>query len=101
MNAETNFDRYLKEQFKDPAFANLFQQANEDWDIALQLSALREKAGLTQADLARKLKTSQQQVSRLESVSYRGHSLRMLRKVAQALGAQVKVVLVPLKARKA
>ena len=101
MSKETNFDKYLKQQLKDPAFAKLFQQASEDWDVALQLTALREKAGLSQAGLARKLKTSQQQVSRLESASYRGHSLRMLRKVAQALGAQVKVLLVPLKAGKA
>ena len=42
----TNFDRYLASQLKDPVFAELFRQAGEDWDIALQLSALREKAGL-------------------------------------------------------
>ena len=30
------------------------------------LAALREQAGLSQAQLARKLKTSQQQISRLE-----------------------------------
>jgi ribosome-binding protein aMBF1 (putative translation factor) len=97
----TNFDRYLKSQLKDPVFAKLFREASQDWDIALQLFALREKAGLSQADLARKLKTSQQQISRLESASYRGHSLRMLRKVAQVLGAQVQVVLVPLRVKKA
>jgi len=32
----------------------------------MQIAALREKAGLSQKDLARKLKTSQQQISRLE-----------------------------------
>jgi transcriptional regulator with XRE-family HTH domain len=59
--------------------------------VALQIAALREKAGLTQRDLARKLKTSQQQISRLESPSYEGHSLSMLRRVAEALGATVHV----------
>ena len=89
----TNFDRYLEEQLKDPAFAERFERAGEAWDVALQLAALREKAGLTQQELARKLKTSQQQISRLESPGYEGHSLRMLRRVARVLHARVRVVL--------
>src|SRR5438477_3837545 len=56
---------------------------------------LREKAGLSQKDLARKLKTSQQQISRLESPTYEGHSLSMLRRVARVLKARVRVVLEP------
>jgi transcriptional regulator with XRE-family HTH domain len=61
----------------------------------VQLAALRQQAGLSQKDLARKLRTSQQQISRLESPSYEGHSLSMLRRVAEALGATVQVSLVP------
>ena len=63
--------------------------------MALQIAALREKAGLSQKDLARKLKTSQQQISRLESPSYEGHSLSMLRRVAERLGATVRVTFAP------
>ena len=70
-------------------------QAGEAWDVALQIAALREKAGLSQKDLARKLHTSQQQISRLESPSYEGHSLSMLRRVADVLGATVRVTLAP------
>jgi len=92
---KTNFDSYLEEQLKDPAFAEQFENAGEAWDVALQIAALRERAGLSQRDLARKLKTSQQQVSRLESPSYEGHSLRMLRRVARVLSARVRVVLEP------
>ena len=76
----------MEEQLKDPDFAERFKSAGEAWDVALQIAALREKAGLTQRDLARKLKTSQQQISRLESPSYEGHSLSMLRRVAEVLG---------------
>ena len=92
---KTNFDAYLEEQLKDPDFANRFERAGEAWDVALQLSALREKAGLSQKELARKLKTSQQQVSRLESPAYEGHSLSMLRRVAEVLGATVHVSFEP------
>jgi transcriptional regulator with XRE-family HTH domain len=90
---KTNFDRYLETQMKDPAFAMRFRQAGEAWDVALQLAALRQEAGLSQKDLARKLRTSQQQISRLESPGYEGHSLSMLRRVAKVLHARVRVVL--------
>jgi ribosome-binding protein aMBF1 (putative translation factor) len=58
---KTNFDAYLEEQLTDPVFAERFERAGEAWDVALQLAALREKAGLSQRDLARKLKAPQQQ----------------------------------------
>jgi transcriptional regulator with XRE-family HTH domain len=92
---KTNFDRYLAEQLRDPAFAERFQQAGEAWDVAVQLAALRKQAGLTQKELAHRLKTSQQQISRLESPGYEGHSLNMLRRVAKALSAKVRVLLEP------
>jgi DNA-binding XRE family transcriptional regulator len=100
MKKMTNFDRYLKKQMKDPDFAEGFRQAGEAWDVAIQLTALREEAGLSQAALARKVKTSQQQICRLESANYEGHSLRMLRRVAKVLHAQVHVVLEPVKVPK-
>ena len=90
---KTNFDRFLEEQMQDPAFAARFKQAGEAWDVALQIAALREQAGLSQTEFARKLKTSQQQISRLESPGYEGHSLSMLRRVAKILHARVRVVI--------
>jgi transcriptional regulator with XRE-family HTH domain len=91
----TNFDRYLEQQLCDPAFAARFEDAGEAWDVALQITRLREDAGLTQKELAGLLETSQQQISRLESPAYEGHSLSMLRRVAAALHARVRVVLEP------
>jgi ribosome-binding protein aMBF1 (putative translation factor) len=87
----SNFDSYLAEQLQDPAFAARFESAGEAWDVSLQLAALRKQSGLTQKELSRKLKTSQQQISRLESPGYEGHSLGMLRRVAKALNARVHV----------
>ena len=89
---KTNFDRYLERQMQDPAFAARFKNAGEAWDVAVQIAALREQAGISQRELAKRLRTSQQQVSRLESPSYEGHSLSMLRRVADALHARVRVV---------
>jgi len=92
---KTNFDLYLEEQLRDPDFSERFKRAGEAWDVALQLAALREKAGLSQVELARKLKTTQQQISRLESPGYEGHSLANLRRVAGALHARVRVTFEP------
>jgi len=91
MKRKTNFDRYLEEQLKDPDFVRRYQKAGEAWDVALQLAALRKKAGLSQKELAQRVGTSQQQISRLESTSYEGHSLSMLRRVAEVLGATVHI----------
>src|SRR6266496_1969082 len=92
---KTNFDIFLEEQLRDPDFAERFKRAGEAWEVALQIAALREKAGLSQKDLARRLKTSQQNISRLESPSYEGHSLSMLRRVAEVLGATIRVTIAP------
>jgi DNA-binding XRE family transcriptional regulator len=92
---KTNFDRYLEEQLRDPAFAARFERAGEAWDVALQVAALRQQAGLSQKDLAKLLKTSQQQISRLESPGYEGHSLSTLRRVADVLHARVRIVFEP------
>jgi transcriptional regulator with XRE-family HTH domain len=91
MRQKTNFDIYLEEQLKDRVFAERFKKAGEAWDIAIQLSSLRKEAGLSQKELAARLGTSQQQISRLESPSYEGHSLSMLRRVAEVLGASLHV----------
>jgi len=91
MKRQTNFDIYLEEQLKDKDFAVRFKKAGEAWDVALQLAALRKEAGLSQKELAQRVGTSQQQISRLESPSYEGHSLSTLRRVAEVLGATLHV----------
>jgi transcriptional regulator with XRE-family HTH domain len=72
-------------------FAERYQKAGEAWDVAFQIAALRNEAGMSQAELAKEVRTTQQQISRLESPSYEGHSLSMLRRVAEVLGAKVYV----------
>jgi transcriptional regulator with XRE-family HTH domain len=63
--------------------------------VALQIAALRNEAGLSQKDLAKLLKISQQQISRLESPGYEGHTQRTLRRVAKVLHARVRVTFEP------
>jgi DNA-binding XRE family transcriptional regulator len=93
MKKATNFDRYLARELRAPAFARRYRQAEEEWNVAMQLAALREARGLTQRDVARLVGTTQQQISRMESAAYTGHSLSALRKVATALGGRVRVLI--------
>jgi len=44
---KTNFDRYLERKLQDPEFRARFEAADQAWDIALQLAALRQACGLT------------------------------------------------------
>jgi len=91
MKRRTNFDKYLEEQLNDPDFAARFDRAGKAWDIAIKMALLRREAGLSQKELAQIVGTSQQQISRMESPSYEGHSLSMLRRVAEALNAELRV----------
>ena len=92
---QTNFDRYLERKLQDPDFRARFETAEQAWDIALQLAALRQARGLTQKQVAEMLGTKQQAIARLEDPAYTGHSLSMVRKYVEALGASLDVTIVP------
>lgn len=91
---KTNFDLYVEEQLRDPEFALLLKKAERDWDLALAIAFARQDAGLSQKQLAARVGTTQQQISRLERPGYRG-SLTTLERVAQALGLEVEIKLTP------
>jgi transcriptional regulator with XRE-family HTH domain len=94
-DGKTNFDRYLERKLKDADFRARYEAAQQAWDIALQLAALRSARGLTQKQVADLLGTKQQAIARLEDPSYTGHSLTMVRKYVEALGANLDVTVVP------
>ena len=59
--------------------------------VAQAIYDLRTKAGLTQRELARRVGTTQPVIARLEDADYHGHSLRMLIRIASALGRELDV----------
>ncbi len=56
---------------------------------------LRAGAKLTQAQLAKRVGTTQSVISRLEDADYEGHSLAMLRRIARAVGYVVEIRVCP------
>lgn len=65
--------------------------------VARKIHELREKAGLTQAGLAKVVGTTPSAICRLEDADYEGHSLTMLRRIAAALNKRVEIRFVPMK----
>ncbi len=68
--------------------------------VAEMIYAAREASGLTQSDLARLLSTTQSVISRLEDADYDGHSLSMLRRIAEVLDQRLEVRFVPARQRR-
>jgi transcriptional regulator with XRE-family HTH domain len=60
-------------------------------DLASELYALRTAAGLTQRQLAERVGTHQSVIARLEDADYDGHSLKMLDRLAEALGKRLEI----------
>ena len=67
MKGMRRFQDYLKEQLKDPAFRKAYEEEGVYAELAIQVARLRIQKRLTQRALAKRLHTSQQTISRLES----------------------------------
>jgi|JRYL01.1.fsa_nt_gb ribosome-binding protein aMBF1 (putative translation factor) len=63
--------------------------------VAETILAARERAGISQLELAQLVGTTQSVISRLENADYRGRSLSMLQRIATALDHRVEVKLIP------
>ena len=62
--------------------------------VAMLVYQVRTEAGLSQAELAKLVGTSQPNIARLEDADYEGHSLTMLQKIAEALGKRIEIQMV-------
>ena len=77
------WDRYIGD---DPERVAEYEKASAEVDAARAIYEMRTEAGLTQRQLAAKLGTTASVVCRLEDADYEGHSLAMLRRIAEVLG---------------
>jgi DNA-binding XRE family transcriptional regulator len=72
-----------------------YEQESANLEVARKLYELRTRAGLTQRQLAKLVGTSPSAICRLEDADYEGHSLSMLRRIAEALSKRVEIRFVP------
>lgn len=75
-----------KRSRKSATYKKTFTRTLQQIDLALLVREMREDAGLTQAELAKKTGTTQSVIARLEDAEYTGHSLTMLERIAVACG---------------
>lgn len=80
-----------KRMEKNPRLKALVEAERVNFQAALAIREARRQAGLTQAQLAQDAGTTQSVIARLEAADYKGHSLRMLEHIAQALGLRLEI----------
>ena len=91
-----DLQKYLKKRQESPDFREAWEASKLEYEVARQLIQLRKKSGLTQEQLAAKVHTKQSEISRIENGD-QNISLDKLRKIAQAMGAEVQVQIKPAK----
>lgn len=79
-----------KRKIKDTTFAQGYESGYSDLKLGAMLRMAREDAGLTQEELANKLKTKKSAISRIENHA-EDIRLSTLEKVAEALGKTLKL----------
>jgi ribosome-binding protein aMBF1 (putative translation factor) len=87
----SDFKKYIEERKKrDSKFARGFDEGYEQFKVGVMLRQARESAGLTQEELARRLKTKKTAISRIENHA-EDIKLSTLERVAAALGKRLQV----------
>ena len=83
---------------KDPSYRADYDAIEEEFTVMAAIAKARRRAGLSQAELARRMKTTQSTVARLENG--RGQpSTRTLLRFAKATGHKLKISFQPLKGK--
>jgi ribosome-binding protein aMBF1 (putative translation factor) len=84
------FEEDLKERLKDPEFRKIWEESEPEYLLARELIQKRLGQNMSQRDLAKKLKTSQAVISRIETMSA-NPSLSLLKRIAKVLGTDLQL----------
>lgn len=88
------YDRYIGH---DPKLVQEYEEEVINAEIARKIYDLRIKAGLSQRELAKRIGTTASVICRLEDADYDGHSLSLLKRIAEALDKRVEIRFVPVR----
>lgn len=87
------FDDWLNEQLKNPKLKKAYEEEDVRARLALRIAELRKMRKLSQGQLAKRLRTTQQAVSDIETFRHANITLLTLQKIAQALDSRLVVEL--------
>lgn len=79
-----------KRWMKEPKYRRAYEALEDEFAVAKAVIAARNRAGLTQMELAQKMGTTQPVVARMESGRIQP-SLRTLQRLAQATGSRLMI----------
>jgi DNA-binding XRE family transcriptional regulator len=80
------FEEERARRMEDPEYRAISEEEAQKKELWLQLAEARQTAGLTQAEVAKRLGVSQAQVARIEKRGYDAYTLTTLRRYVHALG---------------
>lgn len=89
----TTLEKYLAAEMKDSEFRRLYEDAGIELKVAFEIAKAREAAKVTQGELARRIKSKQQTVSRIEQGA-QNLTLVTLDRIARALKGNLQVRIV-------
>src|SRR5450759_3536525 len=84
---EDRYRRYRERLLADPEVMAVYQEEADKKALWLQLVEARQKAEVTQVEMARRLGVSQAQIARIEKRGYDAYTLNTLRRYVAALGS--------------
>lgn len=94
----TKVDDLHKEWLKNPAYRREYEALEEEFSLTAALIEARARAGLTQAQVALRMNTTQAVIARLEGGGSKP-STSTLEKYAKATGSRLKITFEPADAR--
>lgn len=86
---------WLDKKLADPMFQKGFEEEAQRLAIGEQLSRLRQEAGLTQAQVARRIGTTASAISRYENAEYNRYELRTVQKIVRACSGRLDITMEP------
>ena len=90
----SELDKYInKRKQRDAEFAEGFEAGYSNFKVGVLLKQARERAGMTQDEVARKLRTKKSSISRIENHA-EDIRLSTIQRYAKALGKKVRVEII-------
>lgn len=96
--AKTNDALKILQQMtsEDPEMEEMIKEFSFNAELAQLIYRVRTQAGLTQQQLADRIRTKQSVIAELEDAEYEGNSLLIMQKIARALNQRLEVHLIPI-----
>ena len=86
----SDFEKHLAQQMENPEFAAEYEALEAQYAFARQVIAARIEAGISQAELAQRVGTSQANISKIEHGTL-NPTFDMARRIAAGLGKRLSI----------